>query len=350
MNESGKNSFERFYKRSILAALLVLVLYFGGDIIFPILFGVFFSFALLGPSRWLEKHGFPRFLSAFLLVCVSALALGSLLSYISFEGYYLVQTLEEVSLSKRLDFIESIGEWWSQRSGGDLPNKNEAYNAVTKKVINTSGAFLESGFAMLQSTFLFLSLVPIYAVLFLTYREKVRVFLNNVFEKKEVNQGREMIEGIATMIQSYLTGLAIVVIVVGVLYAIGLSLLGLDFALLLALVTAVLIIVPYIGAILGAILPAAVALLTMDSWWYSVIVLAIYVFIQILEGYVLTPFIIGKNVNLNPLVIIIGMIVLGAVGGLLAIVLAIPIIASIKIIFSHIDGMKPYAFLMEQDS
>jgi predicted PurR-regulated permease PerM len=151
------------------------------------------------------------------------------------------------------------------------------------------------------------------------------------------------------MIQSYLTGVFLVIVIVGALYAVSLSLLGVKFALLLALVTALLIVIPYIGSILGAILPAFVALLTMDPWWYSLVVVGIYILIQVLEGNILTPLIVGKNVDLNPLIIIVGMVVLGALGGLLALVIAVPLIASIKITLSHTKNLKALAGLMEEN-
>ena len=203
---------------------------------------------------------------------------------------------------------------------------------------------------MLQSTFIFLLLVPIYAVLLLTYRGRIRTFLDSTFEKENSEKGRVIIEEIAGMIQSYLTGLLIVIVIVGTLYAIGLTILGVKFALLLSLVTAILIIIPYIGAILGAVLPASVALLTMDEWWYSLVVIAMYIVIQLLEGYVLTPMIVGKNVDLNPLVIILGMVVLGAIGGMLALIIAVPLIASLKIALSHMGSLRSFAGLMDQES
>lgn len=260
-----------------------------------------------------------------------------------------MNTLNNAAVGRRLGFIETIGSWFTESTSVEIPNE-EAYNTITQKLIGYSGTILSSTYGALKSTFVFLSLVPIYAVLFLTYRGRMRSFLNQLFNKQNSKNGKQIVEDMAEMMQSYLVGLLIVVSVVGILYAIGLSIIGVRFALLLALVTAVLIVIPYIGAILGALLPTLVALLTMDSAWYGFAVFTLYIGIQLLEGYVLTPFIIGKNVDLNPLVIILGMVVLGAIGGILAIILAIPILASVKIAFSNVDGLKPFAELMEESN
>lgn len=349
MRLPGNEAFEKVYKLTILTSILILALYFGGNIIFPILLALFFSFALLGPARWLEGVGLPRFLSAVILVSVSTLAVGALFGFITFEGYKLINELDAQSRTESLGFIKEIGSEIDERTDFQLPKQDDALKAITSKLINSSGAALKAGFNMIQTTFLYLSLVPLYATLFLSFRGRARVFFNEFYQKKNYNKGMSIIEEIARMIQSYLTGLLLVILIVGLLYAAGLYLIGVKFALLLALVSAVLIVVPYIGALIGALLPVTVALLTMDVWWYSLIVLGLFILVQLLEGYVLTPFIIGRNVDLNPLVIIIGIIVLGTVGGLMGVVLAVPIIASVKIILKHSDDLYPVADLMDQD-
>jgi predicted PurR-regulated permease PerM len=349
MNLLNNKLLDKGYKLAVLAALLILLLYYGGNIIFPILFAFFFSLALIGPARWLEHIGLPRFLASLLLILCSTAAFGALLTYISFEGYKLINAIDTDAALRKLSFIEDLGSWISRTFSVEIPDEKEVFSTLTRKLVNSSGTALKTGFSMLQSTFVFLSLVPVYAVLFLTYRGRVRTFLDSTLNKEGSKRSHAIIEEIATMIQSYLTGVFLVIVIVGALYAVSLSLLGVKFALLLALVTALLIVIPYIGSILGAILPAFVALLTMDPWWYSLVVVGIYILIQVLEGNILTPLIVGKNVDLNPLIIIVGMVVLGALGGLLALVIAVPLIASIKITLSHTKNLKALAGLMEEN-
>lgn len=112
--------------------------------------------------------------------------------------------------------------------------------------------------------------------------------------------------------------------------------------------TALLMVIPYIGVLIGSIVPAAIAFITMDSIWYPVAILGMYVVIQFVEGNYITPAIIGTSVNLNPLAIIIGMVVLGAVGGIVALVIAVPVIATVKILLKHSKEFKSFAILFEQ--
>jgi predicted PurR-regulated permease PerM len=87
----------------------------------------------------------------------------------------------------------------------------------------------------------------------------------------------------------------------------------------------------------------------MDSPWYALIILAMYGLIQVVEGNYITPAIIGGSLNLNPLVIIIGLILLGLIGGTFGLVLAVPIIATIKIALRHSKRYRHIALLFENE-
>ena len=92
--------------------------------------------------------------------------------------------------------------------------------------------------------------------------------------------------------------------------------------------------------------PALLALITKDSYWYAAGVIGIFWFIQILEGNLITPYIVGKNVSLNPLIAIFSLLLLGKLWGLAGLVLALPVTAIIKVVFDTVPVMKPYGFLL----
>ncbi|MCR9172834.1 MAG: AI-2E family transporter [bacterium] len=345
-----KEQLDKIFKLSILAALLVLLLYYGGSIIFPLVFAFFISLALLTPARWLEKIGVPRNVSSLLVVLLANAAVFALMIFVSFEGYQLVETLNLGSGQKVVPILEEFGGWLENKSTIDIPDKEKAINSTTQKVISVSGTVLQRGASMLQSTLVFMSLVPIYTFFMLSYRGRWKKFLNDFLSKRGSKAGMEIFEKTGEMIKSYLGGLVLVIAAVTVLYGVGLHLLEVPFATFLALVTAILIVIPYVGAVIGAVLPVVIALITMDSPLYALAVLGVYIAVQVIEGYLLTPYIVGRSVDLNPLVIIIGMIVFGALGGLLGLLLAVPIIATVKIILSSMGDTEPIAELLEQKS
>ena len=150
------------------------------------------------------------------------------------------------------------------------------------------------------------------------------------------------------MLRKYVNGLFIVIVIVAVLNTIGLLLIGVDHPVFFGTATALLMVIPYIGVFIGSIVPAAIALITMDSIWYPVAVIGMYAFVQFLEGNYITPTIVGSSVNLNPLAIIIGMVVLGTVGGIIALIIAVPLIATAKILLHH-SSYSSFAILFENE-
>src|SRR5690554_5438599 len=139
----------------------------------------------------------------------------------------------------------------------------------------------------------------------------------------------------------------LVMLTVGVLTYLGLLLLGIKYALFLGILTALLTPLPYIGVIISATIPIIIAILTKDTAWYIFGVVAIFAFVQFLEGNIITPKIMGNNVNINPLIIIVSLVIFGAISGLLGMVLTVPILAVIKVIVDHSPNLKQWQFLME---
>jgi predicted PurR-regulated permease PerM len=93
-------------------------------------------------------------------------------------------------------------------------------------------------------------------------------------------------------------------------------------------------------------LPLIVALVTKDSYWYAVGVLGVFLFVHILEGNVITPYVVGSKVSINPLVAVFSLLLFGKLWGLSGLVLALPVTAICKIIFDMLPGFKAVGFLL----
>ncbi len=123
-------------------------------------------------------------------------------------------------------------------------------------------------------------------------------------------------------------------VIVGVLVYIGLSLLGIRFALLLAIIAGILELVPYIGPVLSAI--PAVILAFFQAPILALWILILYIVVQQLENYLLVPVIMKKVVGLNPVVVIIALLIGGKLLGILGIILAVPAAAVLAEFFKDI--------------
>lgn len=135
--------------------------------------------------------------------------------------------------------------------------------------------------------------IPIYMFFFLYYRRFFKSFYYKLFQSKSKTFLNKMIRKIHNTQQNYLVGLIKVIIIVGVLNTIALLILGIDNAIFFGFLAAILILIPYIGVIIGSLIPAVMALATKDNYWYAVGVVGIFIFIQFLEGNFITPKITG---------------------------------------------------------
>jgi predicted PurR-regulated permease PerM len=137
-----------------------------------------------------------------------------------------------------------------------------------------------------------------------------------------------------------------VICVLFVLNSIALLSLGIEHALLFAAFAAALNVIPFVGPLLGSLFPILFALVTKDSLFYPVAVLVSFLLIQSLEGNLITPNIVGRNVSLNPLVTLVTLFFGAAVWGVVGMILFIPLTAVLKEIIGNIEGLEPYAYVM----
>jgi len=122
--------------------------------------------------------------------------------------------------------------------------------------------------------------------------------------------------------------------------------LGIDYAILLGIVGALLNVIPYIGGIIAVALPMLVALVTKSSGWYPFYVMAVYYFIQLIDNNFIVPKIVASKVKINALFSIVVVIVGNALWGVPGMFLSIPLLAIVKLVFDNIEPLKPWGFLL----
>lgn len=190
-------------------------------------------------------------------------------------------------------------------------------------------------------------LTPLYMFLFLLYRNFLVSFIYKATAKAcSRTKMRNILKELYRVQQNYLLGLLIVMTLVGILNSVGLLLLGIEHAFFFGFLASLLLLIPYIGIIIGSLLPALIALATKDSYWYSIGVIGIFGFIQFLEGNFITPKITGSKVSLNVFVSILSIVLFSMLWGISGMILALPVTASLKVIFDNSEKLKPVGFLL----
>jgi predicted PurR-regulated permease PerM len=338
------------------AAYILIVILGGGflllagrDILFPFLFAIFFAFLLMPLESFIYKY-IPT--KAASISGSVLLVLGTVVGIIFIFGYQFIQIVSDMnSIQLQLqDGIESILQFISKKIPFfKLPEDPAAMNDMMSKLLEAPiqyvGAGITSGAGFLFNA----ALTLIYTIFILIYKGAFHDFLMIQFSKDKREELEAILAQSVHLIQRYLTGMVTVVIILAVLNSVGLLIIGVEHAVFWGVLGACLVIIPYIGTVLGGTLPFLYSLATAQYGWQPFAVITYYIIIQQLEGNLVTPKIVGSSVRINPFFALIGIVIMGSLMGIGGIVLAIPILAIIKLVAEEIDVLKPVALLMDKD-
>lgn len=191
-----------------------------------------------------------------------------------------------------------------------------------------------------------LTLVPIYVFLLLYYRSMLLHFVVVLFAEKYAERVREVLGEIKAVVQSYVVGLLIETACVAALNSIGLLILGVQYAVLLGIIAAILNLIPYIGGLAATFLTMLVCFGNQPDPSILLGVFGVFIFVQFVDNNVLVPLIVASKVRVNALVSVVGVLVGGALAGVSGMFLSIPAIAIMKVIFDRVDSLRPWGVLL----
>jgi len=338
-----------FYVKAILLIIglfaLGALLYIAQGIIIPLVFAILIAILLHPVVNFLVKMKINRvvaisltLLLTFLLVAAFTGLLFSQASRFS-ESWPLLVDKFTVILNQTISWISGYFDI--------NPHKIYAWIAKTKsELIDTSGSAIGQTLINVGSVVMVLLLVPLYVFLILFYHPLLRDFIRKIFAKSDPLQVNEIVTQTKTVIQRYLLGLVIEALLVAAMDISALLLLGIDYAILLGIIGAILNVIPYIGGIVAVALPMMIALVTKDSSWYALYVLAAYYAIQLIDNNFIVIKIVASKVRINALFSIIVVLVGNALWGIPGMFLSLPLLAIVKVIFDHIEPLKPWGFLL----
>jgi predicted PurR-regulated permease PerM len=313
-------------------------------IIVPIVFSVIFSVMLYPLACKLESWGLNKALAALLSVFIANVVIGVLIYFLASQISSLNDQAPQL-VEKFNVLIKKIQGHVSTHYGINKTEQTEQVQHQLENLADNSARIIAVVIASVLSFLTDVLLIPLYVFFILYFRNFFLEFFHKAFSADNTIID-EILAKMYSVIQSWLVGLIVVMAIVGTLNTIGLLVLGVQYAALFGFLAAFLLLVPYIGIAIGAMLPAVMALITKDSYWYAVGVIAIFWVVQILEGNLITPYIVGSKISINPVVAILALILFGNLWGISGLILALPITAMCKIIFDTVPATQPYGFLL----
>ncbi|MEP5613858.1 MAG: AI-2E family transporter [Cyclobacteriaceae bacterium] len=342
MKISFKNLF--YVLGSIIAT--VVILHFAKDLLIPLCFALLFAFILYPMVKWLKSKGVNKFFG--ITITMTSVTLINV-------GVVLLFSTQIVEMSGQYSSLVAKLKSAFEASISFLNKKVQVIPDIRSKAIleKLSTFFSDNGFLMISDTvgitssFLsYLVLTFVYTFLILLYSSHIATAISHLSPKKNRKSFREMLKKVQQVGQKYLTGMGLLVLVLGLLNSLGLLLLGIEYSFLFGFLAALLAIVPYVGSAIGGLIPTLYAFVTYDSYWYPIGVIAIFGFVQFVEGNILNPKIVGGSLRINALFSILSLIAGGFLWGVAGMILFLPGLAMFKVVCNYFEDLKPVALLL----
>lgn len=333
-----------YLKSTIILFGLILVIYVFAqlaDILVPLAFAAFLAILLNPLCNRFEKWGLPKIFSILLSILIAAIGVASVLYFLSTQIAQFSESLP--MLKEKFEVITADLKNWLA-STFNMPISKQ--DKMIKDAVDTMPAMLGRTLGGLLGVLAIVFLLPVYIFLMLYYKTLILNFLYEVFAEENSKQVGEVLKETKTAIQSYIVGLLIEMIIVAALNSTALILIGVKYGLLIGVIGAILNLIPYLGGIVAIALPVLMATVTKDGYTTQLLVIGAYAVIQFIDNNFLVPRIVSAKVQINALISIIIVLLGNALWGVAGMFLSIPFVAVLKIIFDHIDTLKPWGKLL----
>jgi predicted PurR-regulated permease PerM len=324
--------------------LFVDILYIGQQIILPFLYATVFSIVLTPLVNFLERKKISR-IFAITIALILAILLTAALFYLIASQFSMFEKNIPALRGKSDDLLAKGSAWVSEKFNISHAKVNDWITKAKASMMDNGSTFIGKTLITISSVLIVVFLIPVYTFMILYYQPLLLEFLRKLFNKIHQQKLEEVLIQTRTIIQSYLGGLLIEAFIIATLNSIALLLLGIDYAILLGIIGALLNVIPFVGGIISVALPMAVALFT-KSPSYMLLVMGAYMVIQFFDNHYITPKVVASKVKINALIAILVVLMGDALWGIPGMFLSIPLTAIVKVIFEHIDPLKPWAFLL----
>lgn len=337
-----------FYAKLSLISIGLLtistILYLSQSILIPLIYATILAILLSPVVDALVRKNMNRTVAITLAVTTVILISIALLILISSQMIQFTESLPKLidNFHKLLDQTiawisgqfnirtSKINLWITEKNAEILKNTS---SAIGQTLMNTG------------SIVIVLLLIPIYIFMILFYQPLIIEFIHRLFKTDNQVEVNVVISSTKNIVQSYLIGILLESAIVAVMNSTALLIIGIDYVILLGILGALLNFIPYLGGIIAVSLPMLIALAGNEPS-QAILVLAAYLIIQLIDNNLIIPWVVASKVQINGLVSIVAVLAGGAIAGIPGMFLSIPLTAILKVIFDHVEGLKPWGYLL----
>jgi predicted PurR-regulated permease PerM len=341
-----KISFQNSFFTLAFIAILIAFLVVAKSILIPLGIALLLAFILYPVHKKLLKWGAGNILAAFSSILLLIIIIGGGITFFSAEIIALSDDVSSFGTKLSKLYTDVIIYINQNVSLVDNLDKSQLLKDLEAWIKNSAGSLLGGTFNSTANFFTGLVTMFIYLFLFLIYHKGlVRAFMKFSPESHK-QQFAKMLKGIQQVGQKYLSGMLLLIIILGFANSIGLWIIGIDSPFLFGFLAASLSIIPYIGTTLGATIPVLYAFMSEDQLWVPLAVAILFWFIQLIESNFLSPKIVGNSVNVNAFAAILSLIIGASIWGVAGMILFLPFAAMLKVICEEYESLQPLALLI----
>jgi len=323
---------------------VILLVIFRG-VLLPFVLGMAIAYFLDPVADRLQARGFSRTLAAsfilFMFFLATVLACIAVVPPLQAQIVGLLRTLPDMieSLRGRLQpLAEQFWEGLSEEQAAELRDAAGGYAAGAVKWFGGLLSGLWSGGVALLDILSLFVITPVVAFYLLRDWDRIVAHVDSLLPQKSAPTIRRLAAEIDRMMASFLRGQATVCLILGVFYAVGLTLTGLKFGLLIGLGAGFVSFIPYVGATSGFLVGMGVALVQFSDWLPIAMVGLVFVLGQVLESYFLTPKLVGDSIGLHPVWLLFALMAGGSLLGFTGVLVAVPVAAALGVLIRYWIG------------
>jgi predicted PurR-regulated permease PerM len=327
-------------------SLILALIYFGQNVIVPILLSLLFAILLRPIVRFLNvRLKFPHVIAVLISVTIFVLLIAGIVLFVSNQVGAISNDWDTIkgNLEKHYHHIQ---RWAKQTLNISYKEQEKYIEQATHNSIDGQNTLVGNTLTNFTEVVLMVVLIPFYTFLILLYRNLFMRFLSKLVKHENQPKLQEILVNIKIAIQSFLLGLLFEMGIVSTLTTIGLMIIGVPYALLLGVLTGLLNLIPYVGILIAGVL-GIIATLTTSTDFSSIIgVIVVNTVVQLIDNNIIVPLVVSSKVRINAIVSVIGIVIGGSLAGIAGMFLAIPVIAILKVIFDRIESLEPWGFLL----
>lgn len=324
----------------------VAILVYAKPFLVPFAIGGLLAMLLLPLVKWLQSKRINKTIAIILSILALIGVIAGVVSLIAWQAQDLAKEASgiEQQISEKLSQVQ---RFIAEKLGISAEKQEELLKKQRSGGnIGSSITSIVSGIGGILTDFV---LVLVYIFLFIFFRQRIKNFVIKVAGTSQKRNAEDALNSIQKVSQKYLTGLAMMIGMLWVMYGIGFSIIGVKQPLFFAVLCGLLEIVPFVGNLTGTALTVLMSLAQGGDFNLVIGIVITYAVVQFIQTYLLEPLVVGEGVNINPLFTIAGLVAGELIWGISGMILAIPLLAIAKIVCEHVPALQPYAYLVASD-